>query len=51
MGEPNILDNLKRFIAGVSFKLFLWGNEMTQEVYWDLIYEQEKNRKPQQEKP
>jgi len=41
MGELSILEKLKSFIAGIAFKLFLWGNETTQEVYWNLIYEQE----------
>ena len=39
MGEPSILTKLKRFIAGVAFKLFLWGNEMTQEVFGKIFKE------------
>lgn len=42
MGEETIIQKIKDFIAGVSFKLFLWGNGLTKEEYWKQIYEQEK---------
>jgi len=44
MGEPNIIEKIKRFISGIAFKVFLWGSDMTQELYFELIYEQEKCR-------
>lgn len=44
MHELNVFEKLKEFIAGIAFKIFLWGIDMTQEVYWNLIYEQEQIR-------
>lgn len=45
MGELSVIKKMKHFIAGTAIKLFLWGNDMTKEVYWNLIYEQEKLHK------
>lgn len=44
MGEPNVFEKLKEFIAGIAFRIFLWGIDMTQEVYWNSIYEQEQRQ-------
>ena len=46
MGELSIMEKLKRFIADIAFRLFLWGNGMTQDTYWQSIYEQEKGLPP-----
>lgn len=29
-------------MAGIGFRLFIWGNNTTEEKYWKEIYEQEK---------
>lgn len=46
MKKPNIFKIIKNWIlqliAGVSFKIFLWATETTQEKYWQDIYNQEK---------
>ena len=42
MGKLNLLTKLKLFIGNVGWKLFLWGNEFTEEEYWERVYEQEK---------
>ena len=38
----SILEIIKQKIASVGFKLFLWGNSISEEEYWKQIYEQEK---------
>lgn len=45
MNERNLLYKIRQFIAGIGFRLFLWGNETTEEDYWEEIYQQEKNWK------
>lgn len=37
-----IITRIKQWIAGLGFKLFLWGNSTTEEAYWEEIYQQEK---------
>lgn len=32
---------VKQFIAGVGFRLFIWGSETTEERYWKEIQHQE----------
>lgn len=36
------LQIIKQWIASIGFRLFLWGNDTTEEKYWREIYEQEK---------
>jgi hypothetical protein len=36
---------IKQWIAGIGWRLFIWGNETTEGQYWEEIYEQEKNYK------
>lgn len=43
MGKRTLLSELKQRIASIGFKLFLWGNDTTEEDYWEEIYQQEKN--------
>jgi hypothetical protein len=31
-------------VGNIGWRLFLWGNETTDEKYWCEIYEQEKRR-------
>jgi len=42
MGKITIIQGLKQWIAGIGWRLFLWGNNTTAEEYWKQIYEQEK---------
>jgi hypothetical protein len=42
MDEFTIFDNIKDFLAGIFFKLFLLCIGYTKEQYWQNIYEQEK---------
>ena len=45
MGKQNIVKLIKQWIAGIGFRLFIWGNETTEEQYWEEIYQQEKQFK------
>ena len=45
MGRVGLIDRLKQFIASIGWKLFIWGNNYTQEEYWESIYQQELNLK------
>lgn len=44
MGHLSILDKIKDFVGGASFKIFLWSIGMTDEEYWHAIYKQEQYR-------
>jgi hypothetical protein len=37
-----LFERFKEKIASIGWKLFLWGNDLTAEDYWQQIYEQEK---------
>lgn len=39
---PKKGDILRDFIGGLGWKMFLWANKMTQEEYWERVYEEEK---------
>jgi len=41
MEKRTIIQLLKSHIAGIAFKIFLWGNETTEDQYWEEIYQQE----------
>ena len=41
--KTNILLEIRKFIATIGWKLFIWGSGITEEDYWEAIYEQEKN--------
>jgi len=45
MGNLNLIEEIKRIIAKFSFNLFLWASGLTDEEYWDQIYQQEKQFK------
>jgi len=36
---------LKDIIASIGWRMFLWGNNFTEEKFWELIYKQEVNKK------
>lgn len=42
MRKKTLLEIIKQFIACIGWKLFIWGNNFTEEEYWHQIYEQEK---------
>lgn len=50
MGAQTLTDKIMMFIAGIGWKLFLWGSGTNQEEYWKLIYEQEKDFRENPEK-
>jgi len=41
MKKPSILTAIKQLLASIGWKLFIWGNDTTQEEYWKQIQEQE----------
>lgn len=41
MGKRSLIDYIKDAIAWLGFRMFLWGNELTQDEYFDQIFEQE----------
>lgn len=43
MEKRTIIQIIKSYLAGIAFRVFLWGNELTEEQYWKEIYEQEKD--------
>jgi len=45
MGNRTLWQQLKLRIGAVAFGIFIWSMEMTDEEYFDAIYEQEKNLK------
>ena len=45
MGKQNLLDILKSKVSSLGWKMFIWGLGITQEEYWERIYQQEKQFK------
>ena len=45
MGELSIWKKIKLRIGAAAFSIFIWSMEMTDEEYFDAIYEQEKHLK------
>jgi len=45
MGKQNLLDRLKSKVSSLGWKMFIWGLGITQEEYWERIYQQEKQFK------
>lgn len=45
MGPETIWDKIKDWIGGIAWGVFLWSCQMTQEQYWEAIYQQEKQHK------
>jgi len=41
MKKQYYLDRLKTKISSIGWKLFIWGLGITQEEYWERIYQQE----------
>ena len=42
MGKIELIERIKQWIAVIGWNLFIWGNNITEEEYWQRIYEQEK---------
>lgn len=51
MKEQGIWSRFKSLICSIGWKLFMWGNETTEEEYWEEIYQQEKSWKEANHKP
>lgn len=45
MGKQNLLNRLKSKVSSLGWKMFIWGLGITQEEYWERIYQQEKQFK------
>ena len=45
MGDPSLLDQIKDWITGISFRVFLWSIGLTDDQYWEQVYEIEKARR------
>jgi len=41
MKKPTLLESIKSWLADIGWKLFIWGNDFTQEEYWERIFRQE----------
>jgi len=37
MAQPTIWDNIRDWIGGIAWAIFLWSARMTQEEYFDLL--------------
>jgi len=37
MGEPTFWEQVRGWIGGVAWQVFLWCNRMTDEEYWEEI--------------
>lgn len=42
LAELLSIEGMRQRIADIGWDLFLWGNRLTAEEYWDRIYKQEK---------
>lgn len=42
MKKENLLEKLKGKVASIGWKMFLWGNSVTQGEYWEKRVHQEK---------
>jgi len=45
MKEQKLLQRIKQKLASIAWLVFIWGNEMTDEEYFETIYELEKAHK------
>jgi len=43
MGKLSFKTKIKNFISSIGWEMFIWGSGITQEEYWQRIYQQEKN--------
>ena len=45
MGSLTLKEKIKQWIASIGWQLFMWGNDITVEEYWNEIYEQENDQR------
>jgi len=45
MGEITLLQWMKEIIGNISFRIFLWTINKTQDEYFTMIYNQERNNR------
>lgn len=45
MRKQNLFEKLKSWISSLGWNMFIWGLDITQEEYWERIYQQEKEFK------
>lgn len=38
------MGKLRNLIRRIGWSLFLWSNKMSEQEYWNMIYEQEKDK-------
>jgi hypothetical protein len=48
VGKFNLWWILRNIIGGIGWKVFIWGLGVSQETYWQEIYEQELARKSEE---
>ena len=41
--RESLSQKIRMFISNIGWKSFIWGNDFTEEEYWEQIYEQEKS--------
>lgn len=51
MKQQSLYKQFKSWLGGIGFRLFLWGNEMTAEEYWEQVYQQEVAHKAYKDLP
>ncbi len=42
MGKTPLFERIRDFIGLIAWRVFLWSIQMSDERYWNSIYEQEK---------
>lgn len=45
MGKKPILEIIRQWIGGMSFRVFLWSIRMSEEQYWQEVWEKEEDKK------
>lgn len=45
MEKSLLLQRFKSWVSKISWKIFIWSLDTTEEKYWEEIYEQEKRFK------
>lgn len=42
MGKKTFFNKIKQYVSSIGWKLFIWGLDISEEDYWERIYQQEK---------
>lgn len=48
MMKDTIPQRIKSFIASLAWRMFVWSNNSSEEEYWEMIYNQEKNKREEE---